>query len=448
MLHRFLAPSLCAAVLSGGLLLSSAAAAGPSDAALVRTRAEPGEAPVDLAPLAAEIDVLLEEAVQDFGLSPQHFAPCAGESACEEPLEEALVAAARESVVFYPRLTTARRGIRLYLTVVQRGQETLRVGWADISAENYAVRVLSLVRELLSSNRSEAQYADEYPLLPEPQAPASKRSSGRAVLALHAAALGGYVGLSLQRASGSTDARLTYPLAALGAGVGLGSAVVVADEWDITTARAWYLGAAGLWPIAGTLLALEGRDLGSEGNRYLYGLLAATGGLTLATVGLSTGEIGEGGAAMAHSGALLGMVLGGLTDRLVAGDADGPPSRGMGWGALAGVALAGGAASQLSGPSASDWLFVDLSGFLGGLAGAALASPLLVSAERSRSRDRLWLTTVMVTTVTGAAVGYVVTQPAAPSGGAASGDSTSLSIVPQLGFGDRPLIGLSVSGLW
>src|SRR5690606_18159659 len=131
-------------------------------------------------------------------------------------------------------------------------------------------------------------------------------SEGRVVLALHAAALGGYLGFSLQRASGSDDARLTYPLAALGAAAGVGAAVIVADEWDITVARAWFLGASMVWPGVATLSIVNGDGPESPGRRHLLGILGSVGGLTLATAGLALGDVTEGGAALTHSGAAMG----------------------------------------------------------------------------------------------------------------------------------------------
>ena len=81
---------------------------------------------------------------------------------------------------------------------------------------------------------------------------------GRPVLALNAAVLGGYVGFTIQKASGSADARLVYPLVALGTGLGLGASLLVADEWNITSGDAWYLAAGMWWPAASGFLLAEG----------------------------------------------------------------------------------------------------------------------------------------------------------------------------------------------
>jgi hypothetical protein len=203
-----------------------------------------------------------------------------------------------------------------------------------VTPSTLEVTTLGMLRELLAVARHEAAAVSALAPGPsevvEPEPEAEYRSEGRAVLAFHTAALGAYLGFSLQRASGSNDARLTYPLAALGAGVGLGASVVVSEEWDIGVEHAWYLGAGMLWPGLGTLLALEARDLRSANDQFIFGLLGAVGGLSLATAGLSLGDVGDGGAALTHSGGSMGLLLGGLAEMAIAGDAERKPSRGMG----------------------------------------------------------------------------------------------------------------------
>jgi hypothetical protein len=201
------------------------------------------------------------------------------------------------------------------------------------------------------------------------------------------------------------------------------------------------------------LLIVDGNhEQESPGQRHLLGIVSAVGGLTLATAGLALGEVDEGGAALTHSGAALGLLLGGLGEMALQGDADVTPTLGMGWGALTGVVLSGAVASQFEVPSATDMLFVDLSALLGGLAGAALGTPVLVSQDPSPTRDRIWLSGVMAGTIAGAGISYWVTQRGGserPSTGAESpSDSGSgLSWRPQLGWMGMPL-GLGVSGHW
>jgi hypothetical protein len=424
--------------------------AGPRDVRLLPTElgaprggAQVDLAPaarVDLAPAARRLDAALRDAVLDFGLTPLEPLP-------DVPArdEEALVELAQGSWVVSPELGLEGSQLRLRLRVVAAASAIVLARAQRVDSGQLEVRSLGMLRELLEQPaalpRDAALPAVEAPVL----APPRQHSTGRAVLALHTAALGGYLGYSLQRASGSDDARLTYPLAALGAGIGLGSAVIVADEWDINLSRAWFLGAAMLWPPIGISLATEGK--GSD--RHLLGVVGALGGLTLATAGLALGDVDDGGAAFTHSGAVLGLVLGGLGEMAVAGDAQTKPTRGIGYGILAGVTVAGALATQLQTPAPTDLLTIDLSALLGGLGGAALGTPLLVSQERSVRRDRVWLSGVILGTVVGAGVGYWITSEEAATTGAASGAATAFAPSLRLELGN-PLtpLGLAVSGQW
>jgi hypothetical protein len=418
--------------------------AGPHDVRLLPTQLEPQSeaAAPELAALAQRLEAELKEALLDFGLSP--LAPLATPPARDE---ESLIGLAREGWVVSPELGLQGSELRLRLSVVSPESAVVLVRVQRLQPSELEMRSLGMLRELLEPPsglpREPAPPPESAPVVSEPELP-RPRSSGRVVLALHTAALGGYIGYSLQRASGSNDARLTYPLAALGAGIGLGSAVIVADEWDITLGRAWFLGAAMLWPTIG--IALVSKEQGPD--RHLLGVVGAVGGLTLATVGLALGNVDEGGAAFTHSGAVLGLVLGGLVEMAVKGDAQSKPTQGIGYGILTGVTLAGALATQIQTPSPTDMLTIDLSALLGGLGGAALGTPLLVSQKPSERRDRIWLTGVIAGTVAGAGVGYWITRND-ESGRATSSAESGLgpSLRLQLGSPETPL-GVAVSGQW
>jgi hypothetical protein len=164
---------------------------------------------------------------------------------------------------------------------------------------------------------------------------------------------------------------------ALGTGVGLGSALLVAEEWDITTGDAWYLAAGAWWGALGGLFVADGGDVAPFNDRYSWGVVGGLGGLTLATVGLTRKHVDEGGAALTHSGAGLGLVIGSFVEFSYRGSTKSPPFTGAGLGSL--IGLVGAGATTLFVPfSASRVLLVDLGTGLGGLAGAAGGSPLIV----------------------------------------------------------------------
>jgi hypothetical protein len=443
MLLRF---PLVACLLALVARASSARADDVHDVWVLPTRVQASTgAPVDLEPVARRLDAVLLEAVRDFGMTP-----LLGQPPLEGRDEPSLTALARAASVLSPELGLVGSELELRLVMVPRTSQVLLVRAQRLPESAVEVTSLGMLRELLQPALERAR--TDCP--PEPGAAsgesshAAARSEGGVVLALHAAALGGYLGFSLQRASGSDDARLTYPLAALGAAIGVGSAVIVADEWDINVARAWFLGGSMVWPGVATLLLVNGDGPDNPGRRHLLGILGSVGGLTLATAGLALGDVTEGGAALTHSGAVLGLLLGGLGEMTLKGDAELTPRRGMGIGALAGVLVAGAVATRVPGPSSTDVLAVDLSALLGGLTGAALGTPVLVSQDASPTRDRIWLSGIMAGTLAGAVLSYWITQSdAAPAASSSEAEAGGLKLVPQLGGVGTPL-GFGVSGWW
>jgi hypothetical protein len=266
-------------------------------------------------------------------------------------------------------------------------------------------------------------------------------------LALNATLLGGFVGYSLQHASGSTDARLTYPLVALGAGVGLGGSMLVSEEWDVGTGDAWFLSAGMWWPLLSGSLIASSYDVPAS-DRYAYGLLGTMAGVTLATTALTFGHVSDGGAMLTHSGGAFGTLLGGLIEATIEGRTDVTPHRGMGYGSGVGVLFAGALATQIQ-ISASRVLMIDLGASLGALTGAAAASPLLLVDENesnNESRNRLWLASIAAGTLVGGVVGWWTTRPG--SGGHARTTSLrpSVGLLPALAA--EPVFGAGVQGVW
>jgi hypothetical protein len=200
------------------------------------------------------------------------------------------------------------------------------------------------------------------------------------VLATNATLYGGFMGFSLQRASGSEDPRLLYPLMAVGGGLGLGTATLAANEWDVGVGDAWYLAAGAWWPAVAGHLIHEGRfgdqPSTSRAEAWRFGLIASVAGIGLSSMSVLARPMSEGAGLMAHSGGGLGMVAGGLVDIGIHGTTDDVPVTGLGYGAMAGWLVASTSATHFR-PSASRVTLIDLGVLLGGLVGASAASPLI-----------------------------------------------------------------------
>lgn len=388
--------------------LSPAVPAG-SMASLARAVAAAPGRPVVLVPageggLPRELLEALTDALADEGLGEATLAAAPAEG------EAALPSLSEHGWALLVSLDRVEGAESLRVAAVPPGSRVTLVGRAPRDAGGDARAVALLVRDLARTSRPA-----ERPCPPAPDSPTltrRARSAGRPALALTGAALGGYVGYSLQRASGSTDARLTYPLLALGTGLGLGAAMVVSDEWDIGVGEAWYLSAAATWPAVGLLLIEPGGA--DRPGRFLEGAGASAGGLALGVAAVATGPVSEGGALLAHSGGVFGTMLGGVTALAVEGDTRASPTTGMGAGAIAGV-LAGGVAGRFAPAVAgARVLLVDLGGGLGALGGAALGSPLIFGEDVEGTRTRLWLSGIAAGTLVGAGVALAATAGAAP----------------------------------
>lgn len=403
------------------LTVTAAAHAGPSDVVALPAAATGQGAPdanVDL--LLPRVDQLVSEAIQDSGLTLQLEA----RGAREVPADDALIKRAHDSWVVLPTIERDGRALRLRIIAVRPGSQVMLTRSERSSADDLDVRVAVMMRDLLQT-RGDAPHPVESPLPSAPEVePKEPRSSGRAVLALNAAVFGGYVGYSIQAASGSADERLVYPLVALGTGIGLGGSMLVADEWDISVGGAWFLSAGLWWPTSAGLLLAGHHDVPKE-DRYVYGVVSGTAGVALAVAAMNTTDITDGDAALAHSGGVLGMGLGGLGQLFFDGRTNKTPIGGMGYGAAVGTLGAGVLATQLN-LKASRVLLVDLGATLGALTGAAAGSPLLlVDRQESKSRTRAWLGGIFAGTVLGAGIGWWSTRKSE-----ASPSQTSLQALP------------------
>jgi hypothetical protein len=448
-MHRF---AIVAAFSTALLSASSVAFAGPNDAILLPA-AIPDKAELALHPesveqlskLARQVDAILSEAVQDLGLTLT-----VSDRSRDVPTDDALVERAHDSWLFSPRVSLEGSGLRLRIVAVAPGENVLRERTQHIDAPTLEVRANVMMRDVVHSLSPDAGSKSPRATPSEPvldsEAP---RSQGRAVLALNSAVVGGYVGFSLQHASGSDDARLTYPLVALGTGIGLGASMLVADEWDITLGDAWFLSAGAWWPIASGVLLAKSYHV-QDTDRYVYGLVAASAGVTLSAAALSFRPISEGGAVLAHSGGAAGTLIGGLTEMAYRGSTALTPERGIGYGAGVGVLAAGVLATQVK-VTSSRMLLIDLAASLGALTGAAAGSPLLLVREKeTAARNRLWLASIATGTVLGGGIGWLSTRgSSSPDSARAPHATPYFSMEPaDPTRGTRSFMSLGVQGLW
>lgn len=393
--------------------------------------------------LSERLEIVLQEVAQDLGLTLQIVAP------------DALAAIARQGRrvrqestlwVVAPELARDSGGIRLRITVVPQGSKVQFVRAEPVLPEELEMRVVLMMRDLMEAVRQKPRVIPEVAPASDSRPATIPDSPGRVILALNSALLGAYVGYSLQQASGSRDDRLTYPMIALGAGIGLGGSMLVAEEWRIGVGDAWFLSAGTWWPTFSGLFLSESYGV-SRSDRFAYGLLGATAGLTLSAGVLGFGHVSEGGAALVHSGGAFGTLLGALVELTIEGSTRVTPRRGMGYGAATGVVAAAALLAQGK-PSAARVLLVDLAAGLGALTGAALGSPLLLVDENQSdlTRNRLFLASVAAGTVVGGLVGIWTTRPASPPG------RTGLRLSPYLGVSeegpDGLLPGASLLGTW
>jgi hypothetical protein len=418
------------------LLESGAAAAAPREVrllppaiALAPERSAGDEERLRRA--AAIVDATLRDTVGDLGLEldptpspePPRGKPAAGWSLA-------------------PRLTLEATRLTLRLVAWAPGSRVELAREEHFDAEKLAsleVRTVVMLRELYDAGRRAEREPSPDPNVRSSVEPLAPPSSGRAVLALNSAALGGYFGFTMQRASGSRDTRLVYPLVALGAGLGLGASLLIADEWDVSSGDAWYL-AAGLWWPAGSGLILADAYGAEPQYRFAYSLAAAMAGAGLATVGIAGRGMTEGDAVLAHSGGAFGAVFGAMVEMGHRGKTTGSLKLGLGWGAAAGVVGLGAVATQLDLP-ASRVLLLDLATTLGLLSGAAAASPLLRVDDPNETRTRLWLASAGVGAIAGGVIGWFATSGDEPRAGLRLPALPYASVLPAPGGGSSIELG-------
>lgn len=431
-------------------------------------RPPPGEK--GLSERAQELDATLRDAVQDLGftLYLADTGPAAGHTRDEDLIERAARSALTEpqgtteggTWVVSPRIESAGGGdyvVRI-VAVPPRGRE-LRVRVETVRGEAVGVRGLVMLRELLS-NRAAQEAALEHERDQAGRGTTQGimsplRSQGRAVLAVNAGLFGAFTAFSLESAaSGSApDPRVLYPLLAVGTGIGVGGALLVADEWDVTSGDAWYLSAGGTWAAVSGVLVAAGRDVQPVEDRYAWGVGGGLLGVGLATLALTQTTMDEGDATLAHSGAVLGLLTGGAIDWLYRGSTTGvTPYTGMGYGTAVGLLGAGFLATRVD-VSPSRVLLIDVGAGGGALLGAAAASPL-VFQNQNESNTRIWLSATLGGGVVGGGLAWWLTREGGALGQSRPAPRAWLNGTPSAGVigtsptrgGSVPIYGVSWSG--
>ena len=377
---------------------------------------------------AQELDATLRDAVQDLGftLDVSDPGPELGRVRDADLLARAQSTGigVQESGtwVISPRIESAGGGAYTVRIVAAppRGRE-LRVRVETVPGDSVYVRGLVMLRDMLSPQAAAAAAVE---LEREQNARGTAQgimsplhSQGRAVLAVNAALFGAFTAFSMQRAvSQSDDPRVLYPLLVVGTGIGIGGALLVADEWDVTTGDAWFVAAGGWWAATSGFLVAAGQHVQPLNDRDAWGVGGGVLGVGLATLGLTQTKMDEGDAALAHSGGALGLLFGGASEFLVRGTTIVSPSTGMGLGAAIGVLAAGTLATRVT-VSPSRVLLIDLGAGGGALLGAAATSPLLFQnlQHPTQANTRGSISATIGASLVGGVVAWWLTRDAPPA---------------------------------
>jgi len=415
---------------------------------------------------AQELDATLRDGAQDLGyaLRVSDPGPAPGHVRDQDLLDRAAQGDAADATagtwVVSPRVEYSGNDdyvVRL-VAVPPKGRE-LRVRVETVKGPDVAARGLVMLRDLLSpSTAAQASASEEQRERIDNQAGqgvmSPLRSQGRALLAVNGALFGAYVAFSIQRASGDDDPRVLYPLLALGTAGGLGAALLASEEWDISTGDAWVLSGAAWWGAGSGVMLANGFNVGPLTDRYAWGVGAGLGGLALGTFALTRSKMDEGDAVLVNSGAAIGFALGGASELFYRGTtntSEVTPYTGAGLGAAIGLVGSGALASFVT-VSPSRGLLIDLGTGLGGLAGAAAASPL-VFENLNPGKSRAFIAITSGTALLGGGVAWFLTRngdsekskpspPASsahllPFGGVVGSSATPSGQVPAYGGGIR-----------
>jgi hypothetical protein len=406
---------------------------------------------------AAELDATLRDAVQDLGFALD--VSDTGPTSNHQTRDLDMLARAKRALpsaidptgpgpwVVSARLEPAASDAYiLRILAVAPGSAVIQTRVERVGSAELSVRGLLMLRDLLTTkppsqpNHSPAPSESAGTGIMSPS-----HSPGRAVLAANAALFGAFLAYSVQRASGSEDPRLLYPLLTLGTGIGLGAALLVSEEWNVTTGDAWTIAGGAWWGTASGIFIANGRHITPLTDRYAWGVGGGIIGLSLATFSLTRHKADESDAVVVHSGAGIGLGLGALTNFFYTGDLNKTPYTGAGYGSLVGL-VAGGTIATFAGVPSSRMMLIDLGAGLGAAAGAALGSPL-VFEKVTEAKTRGFVGATAGGALAGGAVAWWLTRErhperrqqkgptVVPFGGAVGASATKTGQVPAYGLG-------------
>ncbi|HZU84798.1 MAG TPA: hypothetical protein VE987_17830, partial [Polyangiaceae bacterium] len=213
-----------------------------------------------------------------------------------------------------------------------------------------------------------------------------------------------------------------------------------------TSGDAWYLSAAAGWGATSAFLLGAGLNQQPSDDRYATAVGGGLIGVTLATFALTRTQMDDGDAALAHSGAALGLLLGGAAELIAEGKdaAATTPYDGMGVGTMVGL-VGGGLLATAVTVSPSRVLLVDVGAGGGALVGAAAGSPLIFQ-NATPLKTSAWLSMTVGGAVLGGAASWWLTRESwqakragltwgVPTGGVIGATETPRGVVPAYGVG-------------
>ncbi len=418
----------------GPVLTSDGAAAkGDKEIALRRvTTSDPFTA------RAREVDVALRDAAQDLGLALDLGLPLNGDGARDADL---IKAAAGGHWVISPRLEqVSTDSFNLRVVAVPPGSSTLLVRFEKVDGKHVAARAVVMLRDFVQMKLGApgpVHSPDETTARADEDE--GRRSRGRPVLAASSTLFGLYTAFAIHRVAGGEDPRLLYPLLALGSGIGLGSALLAADEWNVTSGSAWTIAAGSWWGVVAGLNLSAGREVRPVNDRFAWGLVGGLVGTTAAVTATALTRYDDGDATLVHSGAAIGTFVGGVTHLVVAGRLKESPSTGAGIGAAAGL-VGGGVLAAFTSTTAQRVMLVDLGAGLGALAGASAASPL-VFRDETPAKARLFLSSVLAGTAIGGTIAWLATRQSKP-------EKSAMRLSPTIGAAGTAELPAYTAGLF